>query len=145
MWRRRRCCSATVSESDSPNKLREPDRAGVGGRRTGLWLSFKASDMLGILQHTPGAVITTFKDPAARGQPGPEGQTRTGIRELVWKESLGRGFGREWSRAVCGYGRSAVERVGEEGFINREKGTGRSKARGSDSTNSNNSEPVWAW
>lgn len=47
-------------------------------------------------------------------------------------------------RAVCGYGRSGVERVGEEGFINREKGTGRSKASGSDSTNSNNSEPVWA-
>lgn len=34
--------------------------------------------------------------------------------------------------------------MGEEGFINREKGMGRSKARGSDSANSNNSEPVWA-
>ncbi len=139
MWRRGRCCSATLSESDSPNKLREPDRAVEGGG--GLeWHARNPATHAGL-------VITTYKDPVERGQPGAEGQTRTGIQELVWKESLGRGFGlwEEWSRAACGYGRSAGERVGEEGFINREKGTGRSKARGSDSTNSNNFVPVWAW
>ncbi|RXN11745.1 hypothetical protein ROHU_029894 [Labeo rohita] len=79
MWRRERCCSATVSEFDSPNKLREPDRAGEGGGGLG----FKARDTLGILQHTPGPVITTFKDPAVRGQPGTEGHARMGIKELV--------------------------------------------------------------
>lgn len=87
MWLRGRCCSATVSESDSPNKLREPDRAreGCGGPES------HARNPATLA----GPVITTFKDREEKGQPGADGQMHTGIKELVCKKSLGRGFGRK--------------------------------------------------